>query len=78
MCRFCRRAVTGIEDVVQVGEDVDHRLAAGQRLMAQMIEPAAFGVSGHERFGDFRQFFFETNVGSHRTILGRRRISSPV
>ncbi len=68
MCRFCRRTIAGVEDVQQVGQNLDDGLAAGQRLVAQVVDVLALRVGGHERFGDFGQAFFETNVGGHNAL----------
>ena len=65
--------VAGIEDVQQIAEDLDDGLAAGQRLVAEVAGAAALGVGGDNAFGDFRQRFFQSDVGGHRmlTLVGR-------
>ena len=57
--------VAGIEDVHQVGEDVDDGFAAGQRLVAEVVDVPALGVGGDQRLGDLGQTFLQANVGGH-------------
>ena len=58
-------AVAGVEHLEEVGEDVGDRVAAGQRLVAEVVEPAALGVGVDELVGDLRQLFLEADVRGH-------------
>ena len=62
--------VPGIEDVHQIAEDIDDGLATGQRFVAEMAGPAAFGVGGDDGFGDFGKRFFQTNISGHDEVPG--------
>ena len=57
--------VAGVEDIHQIGEDVDNGFPAGQRLMAEVIDVPALGVRGHQRFGDLGQTFLQPYVCCH-------------
>ena len=61
-------AITGIENLRQVGEDFDHAFPAGQGLVPQMIDVAALGVRRYQRLGDFGQAFFQANIRGHGRI----------
>ena len=58
-------------------EDLDDGLAAGQRLVAEVVGVAALGVGGDDAFGDLRQRFLQTDVGGHRMLMGLREDISP-
>ena len=58
-------AVAGVEHLVEVVDDVGDRVAAGQRLVAEVVEPAALGVGRDELVGDRRQFLLQPDVGGH-------------
>ncbi len=57
--------VAGIENVHQVGQNIDDGLAAGQRLVAEVVDVPALGVGRDQRLGDLGQTFLQTNVGGH-------------
>src|SRR5262245_54338726 len=60
----------GVEDVHQIGQDLNDRLAAGQGLVAEVVDVAALGVGVHNGVGKFGQDFFEADVGGHDDLLG--------
>ena len=66
-------AVTGIHHLAQVGNNIRHRLAARQRLVAQVVQPAATAVRVQELFRDGLQFrFSRANIRSHRSLTCSR------
>src|SRR5438067_2033739 len=61
--------VTGVNDVHQIGKDIDNGVATGQGPVAEVIDPAIVGVGGNEGFGNFRKGFLEADVGGHGSVL---------
>jgi len=61
-------AVARVHDLQEIIQDFDDGVAARQRSVAQMVEPAALGVRADESFDDFRQGFFESQIGGHEDI----------
>ena len=61
--------VARIENVHEIGEDVDDRFTTGQRLVAQVVDVPALGVRRHQSFGDLGQTFLQSNVRRHGCLL---------
>ena len=58
-------AVTGVEDLAEVLEDLDDLAVARQGLMAEVVDPAAFLVRLDQPLGERRERFFQRHVGCH-------------
>ena len=63
-------AITGIQNVHEVGQDIHNRFAARKRRVAEVVDSTALGIGGDQSFSNFRQGFFQANVGGHETPPG--------
>ena len=59
-------AVPGIEDLPQIGQDIHDLSIAGQRTVAEVMDPAALVVCFHDPPGDFRKRRFLRDIQTHR------------
>ncbi len=60
-------AVAGIEDLPQIGQDVDDFAVARQRAVAQVVDRPAFVVGFDDPLCDRGQRLLDSKIGSHRS-----------
>ena len=66
-------AVAGVEDLAEVGQDLDDLAIAGQGGVAEVVEAAALLVGLDDPLGQRRERLLEPDVGGHprSPLLGK-------